>query len=160
MKRRLLLKISILACLLFVQASFAQNSRNEKSINLFISRQARAKKGEEYQGARKIIYADVNKDGRKDAVVLYTLESFDGRNNYIQYLAIFVKNKNGSLENAKVEIIGGKNNRDVFLESVVNEKINLKTMNYLPTDASCCPSREEHSQIIFSKNKMREVKIN
>lgn len=155
-----MLKISFLVCLLFTHASFAQNSRDNKSINLFISKQARAKKGEEYQGARKIIYVDVNKDGRKDAVVLYTLESFYGRNNYIQYLAIFVKDKNGALKNVKREIIGGKNSRDVYLESVVNGKINLKTMNYLPTDASCCPRREEHSQIIFSKNKLREAKIN
>lgn len=147
-------------CSLFVQTSFAQNRTNNTLINDFISRQARISKGVEYKGARKIIYADLNKNGSKDAVVLYTLEGFYGRNNYIQYLAIFIKDKNDMLKNVKREIIGGKNNRDVYLESVVNEKINLKTMNYLPKDASCCPSREEHSQIIFSKNKLREVKIN
>jgi hypothetical protein len=143
-----------------VQSLFAQNHSDVNSINRFISSQARKNKAVEYEEARKIIYADLNKDEKKDAVVLYTLESFNGNNNYIQYLAIFVKNRSGIIISTKREIIGGHNNRGVYLDSVTNGKINLSTLNYLPTDASCCPSKKGRSQITFSKNKLREVKIN
>jgi hypothetical protein len=156
---KILLLIGVLICLLSVQPASAQNHDNKK-INQFIYKQARANKADEYKKARRIIYADINKDGRKDTVVLYTLESFGGSNLYRQYLAIFVRNPSRSIKNVINETVGGKNNRDVYLESVANGKINVRTLNYLPKDASCCPSKEEYSQITFSKNKLREVKIN
>jgi len=141
------------------QAVSAQNY-DDKTINSFIAKQTKVNKAEEYSAARKIIKADLNGDKRDDAAVLYTLESFNKTNLYVQYLAVFLGTKRNSLRYAAGKIIGGKNQRSVELVSIKDGKIFLDTLNYLRTDASCCPSEKKQIKIILEKNKLREVEIN
>lgn len=137
----------------------AQNSAENKAITRFIAKQARGEDAEEYVDARKIIRADLNKDGKTDAIVLYTLEGFGGSNLYIQYLAAFTQYRRGTLRFAASVPIGGKNNRGVELKSVENGKINLITLEYLPSDGSCCPSKKGFARVVLAKNKLIEIKL-
>lgn len=162
MKVCLKLKFVFLICILFlalIQSISAQNSGQEKLINSFITEQAVKNNAEEYKDARRIIRADLNRDGKKDVIILYTLESFGGNNNYLQYLAIFIEKRNGKFQYAANKIIGGKNQRVVELASVRNGRINFDTLDYLPADASCCPSKKGKIQIILVKNNLKEIKL-
>lgn len=137
----------------------AQNSKQIAAIDSSIAKRAAKNKADEYTDARKVIQSDLNRDGKKDFVVLYALESFGGSNSYVQYLAAFYESKSGGLQLAANEIIGGKNRRSVWLNSVKNGKINLDILDYLPTDAICCPSKKGKVRVTFVKNKFREAKL-
>ena len=127
-------------------------------INEFIAKQAKSADGEEYSEARKVIAADLNQDDEMDAVVLYTLEGFGGGNNYLQYLAVFLGSESGKLSYFKHILVGGKNSRSVKMVSADKGKILLETLEYLPTDGSCCPSKKGKSQITLKGNILIETK--
>ncbi len=118
--------------------SFAQ-STDTAVIDKFISTQAAKEKGEEPEGIRKVVTGDLNHDGIVDTAVLYTIEGQNGSNNYIQYLAVFVRTKKGLIHTAH-RSVGGKNRREAELTSITNSVINLNTVDYGPKDPSCCPT--------------------
>ena len=159
MKKNLLKSVSLLAGIFFLISAQETLAQSNNAINRFISKQAKSNKAHEYKEARKIIYADLNNDRKKEAIILYTLESFDGNNDFKQYLAIFTKTRSGASRIVDHKIIGGKGNRKVDLQSVKNGNIHISTLNYLPTDGLCCPSGKGISRIILSKNKLKEFKI-
>lgn len=138
------------------EVSFSQKQSDTAVVNRFISREAEAAEAVEYKGARKILRGDVNGDGRADMVVLYTLEGFGGGNSYIQYLAVFL-NQGRSFRYATHTGIGGKNLRSVELKSIRAGKINLDTLEYLPADGSCCPSKKVKTSFIFRKAGLKEL---
>ena len=142
-------------------ANTVQNEKvqNENSvIDQFIVRQEKKYKAVENKDARKVIWSDMNKDGEKDAIVLYTLESPGGSTLYTDYLAIFLKSQDEQLKYITHKIIGGKNRRAILeVESVTTGKIQLNTLEYSPNDARCCPSKKGYIQIVLIKNKLREV---
>jgi hypothetical protein len=101
----------------------------------------------------------LDKDRKTDLAVFYTLEGFGGGNLYLQYLAIFT-NVNGKLSYLTSKHIGGKDNRSISSETAVisNGKIKVNTLEYLRTDASCCPSKKGSAQFILDKGKIKEIK--
>jgi hypothetical protein len=102
----------------------ASQSDDARAIESFIARQARRERGEEYQEARKILEGDLEHDGAPETVVLYTIESQGGSNNYVQYIAVFVR-RNGTLKPLTHAEVGGKSKRSVELASVAGQVINL-----------------------------------
>jgi non-ribosomal peptide synthetase component E (peptide arylation enzyme) len=108
-------------------------------IDFFIARQARRERGEEYREARKVMVGELTGDGVPETVVLYTLESQGGTNNYVQYVAVFARGNRGLIPVTHTEV-GGKMRRSVELSSVDNNAIQLATLSYGPKDPSCCPS--------------------
>ena len=122
----------------------------------FLARQAEKEGAEEYGEARKVIAGDLNGDRREDAVVLYTLEGFDGSNLYVQYLAVFVR-RGAGLRYMTHLAVGGKDRRSLELEGVSGGKILLKTEEYRPGDASCCPSKKGRARFVLSRGKLREL---
>lgn len=116
----------------------AQND-DAGTIESFIARQARRERGEEYRDARKILEGDLDHDGLPDKVMLYTIESQGGSNNYVQYVAVFVR-RNGRLKPLTYTAVGGKSMRSVELASVGDNKINLDMLTYGAKDPSCCPT--------------------
>lgn len=76
----------------------------------------------EYKKARKIVYGDVDGDGRADAVVLYTLEGAGGGNSWGQQLAVFL-NKKGVYKMAADETVGGKFFRSFTLVKIIGKEI-------------------------------------
>jgi hypothetical protein len=158
MKYQTLMKYIFLICFVmlgFVQVSDAQSQN--KIVGDFIAGQAKKAKADEYPDARKILRGDVNNDGKEDLVALYTLESFGGGNNYVQYLAVFLGNGK-TFRYANHQSIGGKNNRSIELISIRKQTINFETLKYLPKDASCCPSKKGKARFVLKNGRLREIK--
>jgi len=138
-------------------ASIAQTTKPvDVVITDFLARQEEKEGATEYGEAREIARGDLNGDGREDAVVLYSLEGFDGSNLYLQYLAVFV-NHGGGLRYVTHRIVGGKGKRSMALEGISGGKILMKTEGYRPGDASCCPSKKGRARFVLDQSKLKEL---
>jgi hypothetical protein len=104
-----------------------------------------------------ILIRDLTHDGAPETVVLYTIEGQGGRNLYVQYLAVFTRQK-GKLSALTRTEVGGKSVRSVELTSVEDDAILLETMGYAPKDASCCPSVKGATRYVLSGRTLRERK--
>ncbi len=99
---------------------------------------------------------DLNRDGVPDVAVLYTIEGQDGTNNYLQYLAVFIRT-NGKLIAAAHTVVGGKHNRNVELQSLSNNVIRFKTLSYRASDPASTPSRKGTARFVLIKSKLKEL---
>jgi len=135
----------------------ASQDDDTSTINTFIARQARLERGEEYRDARKVVVGDLTRDGVPETVVLYTIESQRGTNNYVQYVAVFARG-NGRLVAVTHTEVGGKSTRSVELTSVDNNTIHLETLSYGAKDASCCPSVKGTTGYVLVGRALRERK--
>ena len=88
--------------------------------------------------------------------MLYTLEGQGGSNQYLQYLAVFI-NRKGKLVYLTHQVVGGKNQRSIDSVSIKGGKINLQTLEYLSTDASCCPSKKVQMTFILSGGRLKKI---
>lgn len=122
----------------------------------FISEQATRESGDEYAEARKVVAGDLNGDRVADLAVLYTIEGQNGSNNYVQYLAVFIRDKS-VLVPVTHTVVGGKSNRSVELRSIRNNVIFFKTLNYGPKDAACCPSRKGTTRFKLVNRTLKEL---
>jgi len=141
----------------FNSASCASQEREANEIDAYIARQARRERGEEYKDARTIVVGNLANADSPETVVLYTIESQRGTNNYVQYLAVFVR-RNGKLAPLTRAVVGGKSRRSVEHLSVDHKTIQLETLDYGPNDASCCPSIRGRTQYILVGRTLRERK--
>ena len=150
--------IFILPFLLACTPSLALSSQDQDkaTVDDFIAKQATQENGEEYAEARKMLTRDLNRDGVTDVAVLYTIEGQDGTNNYLQYLAVFVRT-NGKLIAAAHTVVGGKHNRNVELESLSNNVIRFKTLSYRASDPASTPSRKGTARFVLIKRKLKEL---
>ena len=144
----------LLACL----PSFASSPQIPDTVVVdnFIARQATQENGEEYADARKMLTGDLNRDGVADLAVLYTIESQNGTNNYVQYLAVFLRTK-GKLVPAAHTVAGGKLNRNVELQSIRNNVIHCKTLSYRANDPASTPSRKGTARFVLVRRKLKEL---
>ena len=157
--RKIIAVFSLLVALEIICAApltLAQSQSDKSIIGSFITRQAKGERATEYEEARSIVKGDLNADGAEDAVVLYTLEGQGGSNQYLQYLAVFI-NRKGKLVYLTHQVVGGKNQRSVDSVSIKSGKINLQTLEYLPTDASCCPSKKGQMRLILSGGRLKKI---
>jgi hypothetical protein len=136
--------------------TLAQSQSDKSIINSFITQQAKRERATEYEAARSIVKGDLNADGAEDAVVLYTLEGQGGSNQYVQYLAVFIHRKERLVYAAR-QAVGGKNRRSIESVSIKGGRINLQTLEYLPTDASCCPSKKGQMRFVFNGGKLKKT---
>lgn len=138
------------------QTSHVTPAQDEnKVVDRFIAAQARKQKGEEPDNIRKSITGDLNHDGLEDTAVLYTIEGQGGSNNYIQFLAVFLKTKRG-LVYAANEPVGGKNHRAAELISITDGMVNLNILGYGPKDPSCCPTIEGTTRYALMGHALKE----
>lgn len=154
---RIAFKFALPVMLLCI-SSFASRAQDQDTavIDKFIARQAAEESADEYKEARKVATGDLNRDGVPDLVVLYTIEGQNGTNNYTQYLAAFVRMK-GKLVHVTHTSVGGKLNRDVELQSIRNNVVLFKTLNYGPRDAACCPSKKGTARFTLVGRKLKEL---
>ena len=143
------------AILLISLSGAASQNRDAAIINKFIAAQAREVRGQEYREARHILRGDLNKDGVADVAVLYTLEGMGGGNNYVQYLAVFVR-QNGELVAAAHAPVGGKLQRDVTLEAIRDNLIICKTLSYAKNDPACCPTKKGSARFALVDGTLKE----
>ena len=156
---RIVTLFSLLVALEIICAApmtLAQSQSDKSIINSFITRQAKREHATEYEEARSIVKGDLNADSAEDAVVLYTLEGQGGSNQYLQYLAVFI-NRKGKLAYVTHQVVGGKNRRSIESVSIKGGKINLQTLEYLSTDASCCPSKKGQMRFILSGGRLKKI---
>ena len=159
MNYKLVTTFCLSACLMLLCLFLPVQAQSDKIyalVDRFIARQEKREKAVEYRDARKILRGDVNRDGKEDIVVLYSLEGFFGGTNlWIQYLAVFT-NRGNKLVYATHQSIGGKNQRGLLLKSIAKNRIYLDTKEYLRQDASCCPSGKGHASFTFSNGRLKE----
>lgn len=157
--RRIITVFSLLFALEMIctaPRALAQSQSDKSIINSFITQQAKRERATEYEDARSIVKGDLNADSVEDAVVLYTLEGQGGSNQYLQYLAVFI-NRQEKLVYITHQLVGGKNRRSIESVSIKDGKINLQTLEYLPTDASCCPSKKGQMRFILSAGRLKRI---
>jgi hypothetical protein len=136
-----------------------QTQSGNSKINQFIVKQEKKYRATENKQAREVIWADMNGDGKKDCIVLYSLDSVGRSNLHLDYLAIFLKYSNTSLKYITRKVIGGNHIRAVLkVQPVIDGKIIINTLEYLPSEASCCPSKKGRIQITLYKNRLLETK--
>ena len=135
-------------------ALLSQNPADTALIKAYIAKQAKQEGGDEYEDARKIIEGDLNNDNTADVAVLYTIEGQHGTNNYVQYLAVFLR-VNGKLVPVTRTIVGGKSRRSVELESIEKGVIHLTTLSYTAKDAACCPSKKGKAQYTLVNRRLK-----
>jgi hypothetical protein len=150
------IRVVLLPIVLAVGAtiSFSQ-SADTAVIDQFISARAEKEHGEEPDGIRKTVSGDLNHDGVADTAVLYTIEGQNGSNNYIQYLAVFLRSKKG-LVYAAQRSVGGKNNREAELTRIADGLVNLNTVDYGPRDPSCCPTIKGTTKYALDSGLLKE----
>jgi hypothetical protein len=129
----------------------------EQVVSRFIQSQTSRTRGTEYKEGRKIVTGDLNGDGNPDIAVLYTLEGAHGGNDYNQYLAVFLS-VNGKYVYKAHRRVGGRFERNMDLKSIEGGKILFDTMEYLPKDPSCCPSKKGSTQFTLAKGRLVETK--
>jgi hypothetical protein len=151
------LVLVLLALAWYTPSVSAQQEQDAATIDTFIARQAYRERGEEYRDARKVVAGDLTHDGVPETVVLYTIESQGGTNNYVQYLAVFARGDGRLLPLTYTEV-GGKSTRSVELTSVDDNTIRLDTLGYGPQDASCCPSVKGTTGYVLVGRALREQK--
>jgi hypothetical protein len=148
------LVLTILVLCLFSFTAGAQ-SGDTTVIDKFITRQAAREKGEEPEGIRKTITGDLNHDGVADTAVLYTIEGQNGSNNYVQYLAVFVR-RQGRLVYAARTLIGGKGHRSIELTEIKDNVILFDTTGYASQDPSCCPTIKGRTSYLLVGKRLEE----
>lgn len=130
-----------------------------REIESFISKQVKTINAVEYKDVRKIIFGDLDRDGREDAVVLYTLESMGGfGNNWSQYAAVFRRTKADEYRYVTKKLVGGRNYSSAHIDTIENGEVRLNTKDYVENDPSCCPSRDGQLILRLSGKQLKEVK--
>ena len=149
----------VLSSILLCTPSFAAPSQNQDTavVDNFIAKQATRESGEEYADARKVMAGDLNRDGVPDLAVLYTIESQQGTNNYVQYLAVFIRSRRGLLPIAHT-VVGGKLNRDVELQFIRNNVIFFKTLTYRKSDPASTPSKKAAARFVLINRRLKELR--
>jgi hypothetical protein len=130
-------------------------SDDKTVVDKYIASQAKRERGAEPDDVRKTIEGDLNHDGSADLAVLYTIEGQGGSNNYIQYLAVFVRTKTGLLFAARTPV-GGKNRRSIDLSSIKANVMYFDTTDYATGDGSCCPSIKGTTTFTLTGRKLIE----
>jgi hypothetical protein len=130
-------------------------SDNQTVVDKYIASQAKREGGGEPDDVRKTIAGDLNHDGTADVAVLYTIEGQGGSNDYIQYLAVFVRKKTGLVFAASTPV-GGKNRRFIEITSIKDNVMYFDITDYAAQDGSCCPSIKGTTTFMLAGRKLIE----
>ena len=134
----------------------AGQSGDAAVIDKFISGQESGENGNEARDYRTVLRGDLNRDGVPDAAVMYTLEGGNGTNNYVRYLAVFVR-ESGRLVAVAHAPVGGKNYRAIVMKAIKDNVILCETTGYAPKDPSCCPTIKGTTRYVLDGEKLKEL---
>jgi hypothetical protein len=113
------LGFTILLAVALSTAALAQVEDAPPEIQAYVDREA--KKQDVPGEINKLIYGDVNGDGVKDAVVQYNIQIGFPGNNFLSYIAVFVKTKGKFVLAAQME--NGAKLATVLVPASVKNKI-------------------------------------
>ncbi len=142
--------------ILFAATTISAQANLEKTIDCYIEKIR--DDASEYKEARKIIYGDVDGDGRKDAVVQYTLEGAGGGNSWGQNLVVFL-NKKGVYQASGDETVGGKFFRSFKLLKIVSKEI-IGATEICPDDepqGMCENPKKKQVRYVLRNSKLKEL---
>ncbi len=123
----------------------------------FITHLRKISKGDvEDSAARKILYGDVDGDGKLDVVVQYTLDQAQG-NGWGQSLAVFLHKKKG-YQLAADEIVGGKYFRWFDVVKIIGHEIigQTKTCPGTSPQAVCANPLKKQVKLVLVGATLRE----
>lgn len=130
-------------------------SDDKATIDKLIANQAAKERGEEPEGVRRLVAGDLNRDGEADVSVLYTIEGQNGSNNYIQYLAVFLRRK-GKLVYTARAAVGGKNRREIEITAIKDNAMLFDTKAYADRDPACCPTVKGKTRYVLAGARLVE----
>lgn len=112
----------------------------------------------EYEEARRTHYFDLDNNGRKDAVVLMTIEGHGCGNNYAFHMAVF-RNDGKAYSPIGHRAIGGTWGAHPDFENVAysNGQIVLQVKVHAENDAACCPSQKRRAFYAIQGGKLVEA---
>lgn len=93
--------------------------------------------GSEIAEARQVVQVDLNGDGIKDAVILFTIEGQGGGNSSYQNLTAFYQQPHGWIAGDRVTTGGATE-----MELLDDNLFGLTELTYAEDDPRCCPSLE------------------
>ncbi len=140
---------------LFAPMTIAAQNNLEETIDRYIEKIR--DDASEYTEARKIVYGDVDGDGKKDAVVQYTLEGAGGGNSWGQNLVVFL-NKKGVYKASGDAIVGGKFFRSFDLLKITDKEI-IGATETCPEDEPqglCENPKKKQVKYVLLKGKLKE----
>jgi hypothetical protein len=157
--------VRVLLLILLCFSSFTQADELKKNELSVLSKKADViikamldNQASEYKKAR--VYKLLSgKYSRKLAVVVFTIEGFNGGNNYQFYMAIF-GSPSERFRLLDVIKIGEKTWRHVDFNSVVTsgDGIEINTLEYQDSDANCCPSKKGKARFVLTdRNRLIET---
>ena len=116
----------------------------------------------EYRAARKYHRIELGNPRSHYIVSLFTIESFNGGNNYHFYLALLKPNDTKFQQVDAIEIgSGGVRHVDFKQVSTRDNKIVIGTLEYVRNeqnfDANCCPSRKSVAILELVRGKLHEI---
>lgn len=108
----------------------------------------------EFSVTRMPFSGDVDGDGSSDALCLYRLDDPQGSGTFRQFLIL----RSASLKGGVIRVqVGGDSRRSATLGRVRNGIVEVLTQEYLPSDASCCPTGHGVLRWMLEGRKLREV---
>jgi hypothetical protein len=137
--------------------AYAGERGDNAVISKFIAGQESGENGTEAKDYRTVLNGDLNNDGIADVAVMYTLEGGNGTNNYVRWLAVFVR-ENGKLVPVAHDVVGGKNYRAIVMSGIKDGVILCETTGYGPKDPSCCPTIQGTTRYVLEGEKLKELK--
>ncbi len=161
MRRNILILLCFVFLSLFCTVQSICAQKNLLSVvNKYIGEQEDSIQASEPPKTRKVIQADLDGDGDKDAVVKYMLEGFGGGNNWAQMLAVF-RNDKGVYKFVTEDSIGGKLLEKSFtLKKVVNRKIYLDILFCPEISQGICENpKKGRAAFVFRKGKLQKLQI-
>lgn len=143
----------LLAAALLVAGSPAAAQSRDRLLRTAIHRLAREQNGSVF-GPWAYAQGDLDGDGVRDRLALFTIEGMGGGNNYSFYLAVQLST---SRWRPITEGIGGKLNRSPQSVRVQGRTIVVPMREWTDTDGGCCPTREAVARFRLSGGRIVEV---
>lgn len=156
-------KLVLIGCLLFLgQTAYSAtlntliNNESKKAIG-FLNKEDLKYGGYKYKlDSKNIIYADVNKDGKKDAVVAlhYCEKQSCHMTTRVFDVAVFLSTGKNQYKYGDAHTLGLTGNL-----TVKNGMIYANVLYYIEEeDPACCPSHKETIKLKFSNGKLVQIR--
>lgn len=111
--------------------------------------------GDEFKDARQVVAGDINGDKVDDSAVLFSIE-IPSENTSTQYLAVFLRQPDGSLRFANALPVGGVGSSTSDFV-IADETIRLTALTLGPDDSNCCPTLEQKTKYLLHNGKLKLV---
>ena len=133
------------------------SAQGQTVVDRVIGQQTKNIGGVEYRDGRRVIEADVDGNGTRDIVVLFTIEGLHhGSNDWLQMISVVPRTRQG-YGRAVTRQVGGRGFQ-VSIRKVTRGHIRLATMSLARSDAMCCPSIPGRMTFRYAHHRLIKVR--